>query len=102
MLVFTACTGKRWFEGGTLHKARVTEWTSASQENKMATCADMLVAIRQANGFTYGHTNEVKKDAEKLVKCIDDKVKAGVADTTKVSALAVECVVSFNSNETKQ
>lgn len=98
--LLTACgDSKKWTEGGTLHKARISEWKKADNENKMATVADMLVAIRQANGSSYGNTGELKIDAEKLVSCMEDKVKAGVADTSKVSAIAVECVVQFNARQ---
>ena len=31
---------KKWYEGGTLHSATVSEWKKASYENKLATCAD--------------------------------------------------------------
>lgn len=96
-LFFTACNSSEWWVGGTLHAERVKAWKKATPENKLATCADMLVAIRQQNNATYPNKTDLKMDAEKVVICINEKVQAGVADTTKVAALAVECVVAFKA-----
>lgn len=97
-VLLAACgENKQWTQGGTLHKARVKEWNKATTKNKMATLADMQVAIRQSNGFSYGNTGELKIDVEKLLKCVDERAKAA-DDTMKVSALAVECVVQFNAD----
>lgn len=96
-LLFTACNSTEWWVGGTLHAERVSAWKKATAENKLATCADMLVAIRQQNNATYANKTDLKIDAEKVVKCINEKVQAGAADTTKIAALAVECVVDFKA-----
>lgn len=31
-----------WWEGGTLHYVTVGDWATATQENKLATCADFI------------------------------------------------------------
>ncbi|WP_425236982.1 hypothetical protein [Ulvibacterium sp.] len=31
-----------WFKGGTLHKAKIIDWKSATERNKLATCADFV------------------------------------------------------------
>lgn len=96
-VLFSACASDNWWEGGTLHKERIDAWKKATHQNKLATCADMLVAIRQSNNATYANKTDLKIDAEKIVGCVEEQVKAGVADTTKISALAVDCIVTFKA-----
>lgn len=97
-ILLVACgENKQWTQGGTLHTARVSEWKKATNKNKMATLADMQVAIRKSKGFSYGNTGELKIDVEKLLKCVEEKAKEA-ADTTKVAALAVDCVVQFDAD----
>ena len=38
-----------WYEGGTLHNATVAQWKKATEQNKLATCADWLVALFREN-----------------------------------------------------
>lgn len=35
----------KWYEGGTLGGADAATWKVATQENKLATCADMLASL---------------------------------------------------------
>jgi hypothetical protein len=36
---------KKWYEGGNLHKSQIREWKNATEENKLATCADFIAYI---------------------------------------------------------
>ncbi len=36
---------RQWYVGGTLYKAQVVDWWKASRENKLATCADIVVGL---------------------------------------------------------
>jgi hypothetical protein len=58
-LLFTAC-GKpgnekemEWLKGGKLHKAKVPEWKNATDENKLATCADFVVNVKSTQNEKY-------------------------------------------------
>jgi hypothetical protein len=48
ILLFTipqfASAGK-WYEGGTLHSAKISKWNQSSYENRLATSADWFVSI---------------------------------------------------------
>lgn len=36
---------RKWYEGGTLHKSTMKEWNQASYSNKLATAADIVLAM---------------------------------------------------------
>ena len=40
-------SARKWFEGGTLHRATVKEWNRATYANKLATAADMAIILPQ-------------------------------------------------------
>ena len=39
----------KWYEGGTLHRAKVSQWVSATEKNRVATCADFVAAFLMEN-----------------------------------------------------
>jgi len=45
-------SGKQWYEGGTLHNKSAIEWQSASDENKLATCADFIAELWKGDNLT--------------------------------------------------
>ena len=57
---------KNWYEGGTLHKATVAEWKSATEENKLATSADFMASIDSSVSM-----DKLKDRAMDLKDCID-------------------------------
>ena len=61
---------KSWYEGGTLHKATIDEWKIASEENKLATCADFIASFNKSISMP-----ELKIKAASLVVCIDEAAK---------------------------
>lgn len=69
--------GKKWYEGGTLHKASALEWQNATYDNKMATCADFFAALYQGKKFKQTILSSIKSTddmvpyVEKLVADID-------------------------------
>ncbi|HEY3983180.1 hypothetical protein [Cedecea sp.] len=36
---------KDWYQGGTLHEANALTWQKATQQNKLATCADFIAGL---------------------------------------------------------
>ena len=73
---------RRWYEGGTLHKKSGLEWQSASRENKLATCADFVVAMWQKGNLKPSVANRIstvddaRPYASELVAFLDAAFKA--------------------------
>ncbi len=63
-----------WFIGGTLHKSTVREWNNATEEDKLATCADWICAWERSDLTTrkYDSMDQVKWDAEELRACLNE------------------------------
>lgn len=65
-----------WCRGGTLHRATVREWKSATSSNKLATAADWLAATKWE-----GHLNtpddfrRMRTRALTLVTAVDESVR---------------------------
>lgn len=73
-----------WYEGGTLHQKRITDWKSATYANKLATCAD----------FVAGTTGKIDKEkAAQLVMCIDKAAEAPSTANEDVATLGATCMV---------
>lgn len=78
---------KKWYEGGTLHKAKVADWKKATDRNKLATCADFMAVVDNTVTMT-----ELKKRAIKLKKCIDETIDGlENADQQSISLIAAMC-----------
>lgn len=68
---------QKWYEGGTLHKKTVAEWSKATQRDKVATSADFVTHAWKAgilkdfiaNGI--GGMDDIKPLAERLASEID-------------------------------
>ena len=43
-----------WYEGGTLHQGTLADWAQATHANRLATMADMVVAILNADDLQLG------------------------------------------------
>lgn len=89
-----ASAPKRWFEGGTLHKAKLSEWRNADAGNKLATAADWVLAFGDIKKAVMesGDVDNSKKFAQDLVTCIDKGDEGRVqGPDTKVAELAAIC-----------
>ncbi len=76
---------KEWYEGGTLHKAKIWEWKQATEENKLATCGDFVA-------HTYKEVSLPKSVA--LKACINEACKGTTAaDNLDVSEVAASCTI---------
>jgi len=78
-----------WYEGGTLHKATISEWKVATEKNKLATCADFMAKIDNSVSM-----DELKIRAKALMKCIDEST-TGLDSTNdeSVSSVAAKCAI---------
>jgi len=85
----TAKQTNQWYQGGTLHKAKITDWKNASDKNKLATCGDFCAKIYSDNSL-----DEIKIKAENLMTCIDEAIKDhNTADDFTVSKVASMCLI---------
>ena len=83
-----------WFKGGTLHKAKIIDWKSATERNKLATCADFVYSINKDLLLS-----EVKSGATDLKICIDGAVKDyDVVDQSEISEIAALCLTLLNDS----
>ena len=41
-----------WYEGGTLHKAKIYKWNNATEKDKLATCADFMAKVDNTVSMT--------------------------------------------------
>ncbi len=85
----TSSSAKQWYQGGTLHRSKITDWKLASKQNKLATCGDFC-----ANAYKNRPIEEIKLIAANLVICIDESIKGhNTADDTYVSEMASICLI---------
>ena len=77
----------KWYEGGTLHKAKISDWKNATEKNKLATCGDFMATVDNTVSMT-----ELKKRATELKNCIDEATR-GLENTNNeaVSSIAAIC-----------
>lgn len=67
----------KWYEGGTLHKASAIDWQTASHENKLATCADIVAVLWEGKSLKPAIQNKInsiddmRPYAEELVVWLD-------------------------------
>jgi len=79
----------QWYQGGTLHKSKISDWKNASEENKLATCGDFCATIYKDNSL-----DEIKVIATNLKSCIDEAVRDhSYATDENVSRIASMCLI---------
>lgn len=80
-----------WYVGGTLQRATVAEWKTASEKNKLATCGDFMAGVD--NTVTM---DVLKTRATSLMICIDAAVTGQkYTDNQDVAMIATLCIVSL-------
>lgn len=81
-------TVEKWYEGGTLHKAKIAEWKTATDKNKLATCGDFMATVDNSVSM-----DVLKKRAEDLKQCVDEATR-GLDNTNSeaVSTIASLCI----------
>lgn len=83
----------KWYEGGTLHKLTGVEWVEATEENKLATCADFVMTIAEKNGEKpLVFSKQFRTTSESLKNCIDKFYELEGSQNTPVSKAAIECI----------
>ena len=93
--IFLSCEQKKnendWMIGGTLHGSKVSEWKTADEQNKLATCADFVSKLKKNKGEKYASIEEMKTDAIDMKACIDEAIKGDVVNNNDVAEIAVGC-----------
>ena len=90
----SSATSRKWFEGGTLHRATPAEWLRAPYRDRLATSADFMVAIFKNSGTVLDSPAQLRIPAVELEKCISEVVVTDVANelsTAKMYAIAAIC-----------
>ena len=85
----------KWYAGGSLHRANVGEWRSASRSNRLATAADWaLTGSAIKNKVMKSDSIETLRPfANDLVTCVDEAASPSGYDDVGASELAAACVV---------
>jgi hypothetical protein len=93
----SSSSSKQWFEGGTLHKATVAQWKSATYQNKLATAADWLAATKW-KGYLKSPDDfdKIKVKAQMLVNAVDEVVTVKQTDPLQVAEIAAAIVLMSN------
>lgn len=80
---------EKWYLGGTLHKATISDWKSSTPENRLATCGDFMASIDNSVSM-----DVLKQRATKLMDCINESTE-GLDNTNNesVSSIASKCIV---------
>ena len=85
----TKDTTPKWYTGGTLHKSKISDWKKATEENKLATCADFVANIEKGLSI-----EEIKPKAEDLGACINEASKGSDATNNQlITEVAALCVI---------
>lgn len=84
-------TKRHWYQGGTLHKAKICEWKNAAEENKLATCGDFMAAVDNSVSM-----DVLLERATELVACINEATR-GIdnVDNDNVTDLASICALTL-------
>lgn len=72
-----------WYSGGTLHHATLREWYSASYQNRLATSADLIAAVKLAKDM-----EQLKERAIELENYITTVARDPVSHDQKVIDIA--------------
>lgn len=65
---------RAWYEGGTLHKAKIGEWFAATGRDRLATSADFVAAMMNSEQRAETSLDELRSRAAGMMVCIS---KAG-------------------------
>ncbi|MBW2014496.1 MAG: hypothetical protein JRI69_12040 [Deltaproteobacteria bacterium] len=86
--------GRKWYEGGTLHNSTMKEWQRASYSNRLASCADFVVATSEWREIAKRDgVNAIKPQAMGLERCISEAAQGADSLNLKVKEVAAMCTV---------
>lgn len=85
----------KWYSGGSLHRASVGEWRSASNRNRLATAADwaMIHGAVKDKVTRSGSIETLRPFAVDLVTCVNEAAGPSGYDNVGASELASACMI---------
>ncbi len=87
-------TPRKWYEGGTLHKDKIREYWSATEANRLATCADFATHTLKGKVNASNWEAKVKERAIAIKTCIKEATEGlPQAQDLKVAEVAASCTV---------
>ena len=84
---------KAWYSGGTLHGAKMSEWSRSPYANRLATSADFVTKLMLVDGMTVPPVNQIRPMAKQFERNISAANKDGIANSLNVSEVAATCWV---------
>jgi hypothetical protein len=88
----------QWYRGGTLHDAHGLAWQHADAHNRLATAADLVVALAKGGNTTlhYHTVDDIRPYAVQLAACITEATKTRAGAMLPVQDIATLCVESLH------
>ena len=77
----TPAMSGEWYVGGTLGKATMAQWNSATNANRMATGADFFQMVAQGQGIKV-HPGDTLPLVIQLVSCMNEALRYEVSPDT--------------------
>jgi len=78
-----------WYAGGTLHKSNLQSWSSSTEKNKLATCADFVANVKDYEG----DLTKMKEDATEVMNCIEESAKDPNLSSQNTNEVAASCII---------
>lgn len=94
---YNSSSKKVWYEDGNLHKKNLAQWKDATNQNKLASSADMALASKKImKEFKNSDSDDILLPyAYALVRCIDETSAGQDSASMKVSDVAVMCIITL-------
>lgn len=82
-----------WYEGGTLHKAKIGEWLAATGHDRLATSADFVAATLDGEQRAKTSLDELRSRAAGMMVCISEAGDDPRLHFLEVTDVAAACAV---------
>lgn len=93
---------KSWYEGGTLHNSKISQWVKATSVDRLATSADFVTVIAKNRGtIKLGEVTPkqfedwLKPKATQLQSCISDAAKDKRLSSSPTKDVATVCALKL-------
>ncbi len=91
---------KKWYDGGSLHKASAVQWNKALLANQLATSSDWLTATKKGKAVIVADptATAMKLLALELTICIDEIASSDAMKNEQANKIAALCVLGMGLN----
>ncbi|MEW5735019.1 MAG: zinc-ribbon domain-containing protein [Thermodesulfobacteriota bacterium] len=89
----------KWYAGGNLHRKKLSDWSRASYQNKLATCSDLAANLNAGKALfdKYG-IDGLKPLSIQIMNCVDEVAKDTRTHNQSYAEVAAGCVVLMGYN----